>query len=199
LTDSEKGQRELRELERLVAAAFADPGSAAPYRNDSPARPQIRLWEEPSFTNPRCWAVWGPARADNSQGLVRRIVWRRDLDGDRGNPMRRLERLESPLHPTLEVSDGLVNLIDLETWVKKCPTPRLPESTMQQPRSFHVDGEWYGLDVINGRAKWRYEWFGMDTNWKPLDPSHEALARWAIRFRAWLDSRLEGDVRSEGQ
>ena len=106
--------------------------------------------------------------------------------------MRRLERLNLPLRPTLEVSDGLVNLIDLETWVKKIRHPRLPESTMRRPRSIHLDGAWYGLDVVTGGAKRRYEWFGVDTDWTPSDPSYEVLALWAIRFRAWLDTRLEG-------
>jgi hypothetical protein len=190
LTDSEKGQREHRELAGIVASTFEDPASVAPLSEGWRKRPQLRLWEEPSFDNYRCWAVWGPAETGQPTGLLRRIIWRRDVDGDRGNPMRRLQRLDLPLRPTLEVSDASIDLSGLAIWLRAMRPARPPETTMQRPRSIPLDGEWYGLEVVTGNAKWRYEWFGVNANWTPSDPAHEAFARWAVRFRDWLDSQF---------
>ena len=117
VTDVDEGSRESRELEGQVAAAFRAPKSLGSLPADGRRRPLLLLSERPSFGNYRCWAVWGPHEVvghPNRDAIVRRIVWRRDLDGDPSDPMRRLQRLGQPLSPSLEIVDAIIDAAKLD-------------------------------------------------------------------------------------
>src|SRR5438309_9221552 len=115
MTDADQGRREWDSLRRQVNAIFEAPEDLAPAPTDLGRRSLFRLWTQPSFDNHKCWALWGPPSREQpvKSVMLRRIVWRTDLDGNRGNPMQRLQRIGKPVEPTLEVADGSVNAEDL--------------------------------------------------------------------------------------
>ena len=191
MTDLESGQREMRELEAVVESAFRDAGSLGPLPVDGYTRCSLlRLSVRPSFDNYRCWTVWGPAEApanSHPPAFVRRIVWRRDLDGDRGNPMRRVQRLGQALRPTLEVADAMFEAADLHPMARTRPRVDAPVDRMLAPRSLALDGERYALEVDAGTTRWSYEWLGVNMDWTSARMEEAPIASWAVQLRDLLD------------
>jgi hypothetical protein len=193
MTDAEQGNREWDSLRRQVAAIFEAPQGLTPVPTDVRRRSWFRLWTQPSFDNHACWTIWGPPTLEQPTKpvLLRRIIWRTDLDGDRGNPMQRLQRISKPNEPTLEVADGTVDADDLAKRLRSMPIPEGPGSHLLTPRPLALDGEHYGLEIDANLSRFRIEWFGVDRDWTPSDTAHSAIARWAKAFSIWLDSVLE--------
>jgi hypothetical protein len=198
VTDVDEGSRESRELEGQVVAAFGAPESLGPLPTDRRRRPLLRLSERPSFGNYRCWAVWGPNEVvghPNRNAIVRRIVWRRDLDGDRSNPMRRLQRLGQPLRPSLEVADAIVDAAQLDVLMDASPPLKTPTQTMLNPRSLTLDGERYTIEIDGGARRWLFEWVGVNRDWTPTAVDDIAVATWARELRDFLDAVVTPDGR----
>jgi hypothetical protein len=123
--------------------------------------------------------------------MLRRIVWRTDLDGNRGNPMQRLQRIGKPVEPTLEVADGSVNAEDVGKRLGSLRLPDGPASSLLTPRPIVLDGERYGLEIDANVGRCRIEWFGVNRDWTPSDSAYSPIARWANEFSSWLDSMLD--------
>ena len=193
MSDVEQGIRESREIEAEVAAAFRDPAALAPLPADLRKRPRLRLSERPSFGNYQCWAVWGPNTPvddPHRDAIARRIVWRHDLDGDRTNPMRRLQRLGQAVHPSLEVTDIIFDAAKLDPLMRARPSLGVPVNTMLNPLSVALDGERYSLEIDSGTMRWLYEWFGIDADWTPASKEDLAVANWAKELRELVDALI---------
>jgi hypothetical protein len=193
MTDSEQGSREWDSLRRRVVGVFEAPEGLVPVLTDAIRRSWLRLWTHPSFDNHGCWTIWGPSTSDQTvtHFVVRRIIWRADLDGDRGNPMRRLQRIGQPLEPTFEVADGSVGADELAKRLRSLPLPERPARLLLTPRPIALDGERYGLEIDANLARCRIEWFGVNRDWTPSDEAYSPIARWSKEFCGWLDGMLD--------
>jgi len=190
MTDGEQAQSEFDEIYRMVGSALGDPGSLRPEIPETGRRAHLRLWERPSFTNHRCWAVWGPASAPLDQrtsGLLRRVVWRRDLDTGRSDALRRLASLGQAVKATLEVTDRALD-VQILTRALQPPVLASPGEVMRRPRAIHLDGDWYGVELDSGSSSFRCEWFGVAGDWAPVDTTYQEIASWSIALRDDLDA-----------
>jgi len=138
---------------------------------------------------PREQVVGHPDR----DAIVRRIVWRRDCDADRSNPMRRLQRLGNPLRPSLEVADAVIDAAKLDPLMDARPPLKIPTQAMLNPRSVTLDRERYTLEIDAGARRWLYEWVGVNMDWTPAAVDDIAIARWAGELRDCLDALLGSD------
>ena len=190
MTDAERAQGEFREIYRMVGSALDDPGSLQPEISEAGRRAHLRLWERPSFANHRCWAVWGPASPRQDQrasGLLRRLVWRRDLDAPRTDPLRRLALLGQAVKATLEVTDRALD-VRILTRALHPPVLASPGEVMRRPRAIHLDGDSYGVELDSGSSSFRCEWFGVAGDWTPVDTTYQDVASWSIALRDDLDA-----------
>lgn len=190
MSDQERGADEWRELTRMAEEAFARPGDLEPIIDRHLRRARLELEEKPSFANFRLWAVWGPVDRVEATVPIRRLMWRRDIDGDRGDPLARLRRLGSDLTPTIEVADSTIRVEDLQSWVQTVPVSNLAAERIGAPRSINLDGNQCSLSLDAGSLSWRHEWLAVGTDWQPTDPIYSALARWAMEFRDQLEAAL---------
>ncbi len=174
----------------MADEAFSRPEDLEPAIDRHLRRTRLELHEEPSFANYRLWAVWGPADGIEATVPVRRVTWRRDIDGDRGDPMARLRRLGSNLTPTIEVADSAIRIEDLQSWVKTVPVLGLAPDRIGAPRSINLDGNRCSLSLEAGSMSWRHEWLAVGSDWQPTDPTYSALASWAMGFRDQLEATL---------
>ncbi len=188
MSDQESGAGEWRELTRLAEEAFSRPGDLEPIINRHLRRVRLELEEKPSFANYRLWAVWGPVDRIEAAVPIRRITWRRDMDGDRGDPMARLRRLGSTLTPTIEVADSTIRVDDLKSWVQTLSISSLVAELIGAPRSINLDGNRCSLSLDAGSLSWRHEWLAVGTDWQPTDPTYDVLASWAMEFRDRLEA-----------
>jgi hypothetical protein len=125
--------------------------------------------------------------------MVRRIVWRRDLDWDRSNPMLRLQNLGEPLRPLLEVADAIIEASKLDPMMEAVPPLRIPTQTMLNPPSLTLDGEHYAVEVDAGSRRWVYEWVGVNMHRTAAAEDDIAIARWAGELRDVLDAVIASD------
>ncbi len=174
----------------MAEAAFAKPGDLEPIIERHLRRARLQLEEKPSFGNYRLWVVWGPADGTDTTVPIRRLIWRRDIDGNRGDPVARLRRLGSDLTPIIEVADSTIRLEDLMGWVEAVPVSSQAAERIGAPRSISLDGNWCSLSLEAGTSAWRHEWLAVGTDWQPTDPTYEALAGWALELRDWLEGSL---------
>ena len=194
-TDARRAQREAAELHGMVERAFQDPAGLEPKLAGTANRAVVRLWAQPSFDDHVCWTVWGAAPKPDPQetGLVRRIVWRQQVDLEpRVDPVRRLAILNDPLRPTLEVTDGTVQVGELSRRVSSMPSPGPLGESMEKGRGLMIDGDRLSIELDDNEVLWRYEWWSGDRRWIPSERAFDAIARWSIEFRDWLDSLLGG-------
>jgi hypothetical protein len=192
VSDRERGADEWREITRLADEAFSRPGDLEPIIDRHLRRARLELEEKPSFANYRFWAVWGPVDGIEAALPIRRITWRRDVDGDRGDPMARLRRLGSRLTPTIEVADSTIRAEDLKSWVQTLSVSSPAAELLGAPRSINLDGTRCSLSLDAGNLSWRHEWLAVGTDWQPTDPMYEALASWAMEFRDRLEAVIDG-------
>jgi len=173
----------------MAEEALAKPGDLEPIIERHLRRARLQLEEKPSFGNYRLWVVWGSAERTDATVPIRRL-WRRDIDGNRGEPMARLRRLSSNLTPTVEVADSTIRLEDLMSWVGTVHLSSRAAERIGAPRSISLDGNQCSLSLEAGTSAWRHEWLAVGTDWQPTDPTYEALASWAMELR----DRLEGSL-----
>ena len=190
MSDQERGADEWRELIRIAGDVFSRPGDFAPIIDRHQRRARLDLVEKPSFANYRLWAVWGPADRTEAAAPIRRLTWRRDTDGNRGDPMARLRRQGSDLKPTIEVADSTIRVEDLKSWVQTVPDVSLAADRIGAPRSIVLDGNRCSLSLEAGSLSWSHEWFAVGTDWQPTDPAYDSLANWATEFRDRLETAL---------
>lgn len=161
----------------MAEEAFAKPGNLEPIIERHLRRARLQLEEKPSFGNYRLWVVWGPADRAEATVPVRRLIWRRDIDGNRGDPMARLRRLGSDLTPTIELVDSTIRLQDLMGWVGAVPVSSRAAERIGAPLSISVDGNRCSLSLEAGNSAWRHEWLAVGTDWQPTD---RPTRRWRV-------------------
>lgn len=132
----------------------------------------------------------GPADRTETIVPVRRLVWRRDIDGLRGDPMARLRRLGSDLMPSIEVADSTTRLDELTAWVEAAPISSEAAHRLTAPRSIGLDGNRCSVSFEAGDSAWKHEWFAIGTDWQPTDPTYDAFASWAMELRDRLEATL---------
>ncbi len=174
----------------MAEEALAKPGDLEPIIERHLRRARLELEEKPSFGNYRLWVVWGPADRTDATVPIRRLTWRRDIDGNRGEPMARLRRLGSNLTPTIEVADSTIRLEDRMGWVEAVPVSSWAPERIGAPRSINLDGNRCSLSLEAGNSAWRHEWRAVGTDWQPTDPTYDGLASWAMELR----DRIEGSL-----
>jgi hypothetical protein len=177
----------------LAEEAFARAGDLEPMIDRHLGRARLQVEEKPSFANYRLWTVWGPKDAKDAIETavpIRRLIWRRDVDGDRGDPMARLRRLGSGLKPTIEVADSSIRLADLKSWVQTLPASSPAAERIGTARSINLDGNRCSLSLEAGSTSWRHEWFAVGMDWQPSDQTYDGLANWAMQFRDRLAAAL---------
>lgn len=192
-TDARRAQHEASELHTMVRQAFADPANVGPRLPGTAGRAIVRLQAEASFDDHMCWTVWGagPKSEPQDTGLVRRIVWRQQMDIEpRFDPTRRLALLNEPLHPTLELSDGTLSIAELSRWISSLPSPAPLGGLLERARGMNLDGDRIRVEIDDGEVSCRYEWWSGDRHWTPSEPAFDSIARWSTEFRDWLDSLL---------
>src|ERR1700674_3497484 len=178
MNDAERGIEEWRELQRRVEAALEDP------EVDSDRRARLRLTEKPSFANYRQWTVMGPTPRE-TVATLRRLVWRADLDGPRGDPMWRIGHLDHPLEPTMEAVEASAPAADVEQWLARIPAPTSAGIPKLQPRSISLDGSWYSIELNFAGGGYRYDWYSVELDGTPVDGSYQqsrGLVREASRL-----------------
>jgi len=190
VSDRERGANEWRELTRMAEEVFARPGDREPVISRHLRRARLQLEEKPSFGNHHLWVVWGPADRKDATAPIRRLIWRRDVDGNRGDPIARLRRLGSDLMPTIEVADSTTRLDELKAWVEAVPVSSEAARRITDPRSIGLDGNRCSVCLEAGDSAWKHEWFAIGTDWQPTDPTYEALAGWAMELRDRLEAAL---------
>lgn len=190
MTDHERGADEWRELTRMAEEVFAKPGDLEPIIDRHLRRAWLQLEEKPSFGNYRLWVVWGPA--DRTEAIVpmRRLIWRRDIDGNRADPMARLRRVGSDLMPAIEVFDSTTSLEELKAWAEAVPVLSDAAQQIATPRSIGLDGNRCSVSLEAGDSAWKHEWFAIGTDWQPTAPAYDALASWAMGLRDRLEAAL---------
>jgi hypothetical protein len=191
MSDQETGAREWRALTHMVEESFARSGDLEPIIDRHLRRARLELEEQPSFANYRLWTVWGPADPTEITVPMRRLTWRKDLDGDRGQPMERLRRLGSDLAPTIDIADSRIPLQDLAGWVDAMPTVSLTALQITTPRAISLDGNRCSLSLDARGLAWKHEWLAVGDDWAPADPTYQALASWALDFRDRLQRVLD--------
>jgi len=122
---------------------------------------------------------------------VRRLVWRTDIDGNRGDPMARLRRLGTGLTPTIEVADSTIRLEELNGWVQAVPVSSEAAQRIAAPWSISLDGNRCSMSLEAGNLAWKHEWLAIGTDWQPTDPTYDALASWAMELRDRLEATLD--------
>jgi len=190
VSDQERGANEWRELTRMVEEVFARPGDREPAISRHLRRARLQLEEKASFGNYRLGVVWGPADRTDATVPIRRLIWRRDVDGNRGDPIARLRRLGSDLMPTIEVADSTPRLDELKAWVEAVPVSSEAARRITDPRSIGLDGNRCSVSLEAGDSAWKHEWFAIGTDWQPTDRTYEALANWAMELRDRLEAAL---------
>jgi len=191
-TDATRAQKEMAEIRQAVDAVFHDPASAAPRLVTALSRPRVRIWERPSLTNHRCWAVWERIAADTDRRAcsVRRLTWRYDLDGGRSDPMRRLQLLGEKVEPTIEVADGIMERDNVLGCLARFPHEDVHE-LVQIPLRWMLDGTRFGVEVDAGISSVRVEWPGGSLDWEASDSTFDAISAWALDVCRLVDERLD--------
>lgn len=63
---------------------------------------------------------------------------------------------------------------------------------MERARGLQLDGDRLSVEIDGNEVLCRYQWWSGDRRWNPSDQVFDAIARWSIEFRDWLDSLLGG-------
>ena len=179
------------ELYRMVHEAFSRPGDLEPAIPHVGRRACLKLMHRPALANESMWIAFGPAARGEDTCIVRRLVWRKDLDGDRGNPMTRLRRLGQDLKPTIEIADGTIEMDDLQSQLETFPS--LGAASQFSRRGITLDGTRCSIELDSGYGSWRHAWLGVESDWTPANDLHRNMASWASRFCAWLDAALDSE------
>lgn len=126
----------------------------------------LRLSVRPSFANSTTWAL---RRTRDAQGFqLDRLIWRRDLDGEKFRSP--IERLAYPrqLSPTIERESWLVDVPVGEAWISTFEELRLP--CLIRDQSIGLDGTEYEYESCHGLSRCAIAWWEQaPVEWQPLE------------------------------